>query len=122
MKKLILKFSLIVILLVIPANLSASECTKNVFRISQSNVYDAYMYQGGNWHTGRIVIEQTQNGYRLISYNFSDVSTFNGQPLQGRFYDGERLTPLNPNNELAKKNNFTHYIEIQGIRAYIVAN
>lgn len=100
-----------------------SSYTINKSRVSfQQTVYEAYAFHNGYWHKGRISINQYQNGYQLVSYSFNDISNYNGQPLSGNFYQGQQLIRLNPNNELAKANNFTHYVEIQGLKAYIIAN
>lgn len=122
MKKFILKLSFIILLLIIPVNLSANENTKTPLECLQSKVYKAYIYHSGNWHTGKIFINQNENGYRLESYSFSDVFIGNGQRLEGSFIGGEELIRLNPNNELAINNNFTHYVEIMGLNAYIIGN
>ncbi|MFV8327631.1 hypothetical protein [Flavobacterium sp. ZS1P14] len=122
MKKTFLQFSLVFLLFGLTTNLKASTPIKPCSEYLQSNTYEAYMYHNGNWNKGRITMRQTENGYVLSTYSFSDIYTINGQQLSGNFYADQRLTRLNPNNDLAKNYNFTHYVDIQGVKAYIIAN
>ncbi|MFH6951447.1 hypothetical protein ACHRV6_23370 [Flavobacterium sp. FlaQc-51] len=122
MKKYLLLTSLLLSVSMFSSRLKESNFNKTVFSYVQQSSYEAYAFHNGSWHTGRIYIRQNQNGYQLISYSFNDLYMFNSQPLAGDFLQGQRLTPLNPNNELAKRNNFTHYVNIQGINVYIIAN
>ena len=81
------------------------------------------MYHQGQWHTGFINYTTTQNGYELTSYQFDTVSSQQtGQKLTGYFNSDAKFINLNPNNNLARQYNFTHYINIQGITAYIINN
>jgi hypothetical protein len=84
----------------------------------QTYEYDAHIYYSGYWHTGKVWINQSKNGYKLLSYSF-DLQLTNGN-FSGDFDERlHRLYELNPNNELAKRNNFTHYITVQNIKVYI---
>lgn len=88
--------------------------------IIQSNSIKAYISYQGNWHTGYIYYEQGQNGVRLIQYRFDTINGLTG--FSGNFGGDENFTPLNPNNSFAVKYNFTHFIDLQGVRAYIISN
>ena len=89
--------------------------------ISQESSIEASIFAKGQWHRGYIKYQQNQNGYTLISYEFSTLETYNGTGFTGNFGSGARFITLNPNNEYAKRFNFTHYVDIQGLRAYITA-
>lgn len=90
--------------------------------IGQQNYVKAYVSYQGQWHTGYIYYEQTQYGTKLTQYRFDTIYLVNGQSLSGNLGGNERFTTLNPNNPLAVKYNFTHYIDLQGVRAYIISN
>ena len=85
----------------------------------QQQTVNAYVWWGGNWRTGYITYVRTQQGYKPISYQFED---YGNDQLRGQFFPGERFTPLNPNNNLAKQNNWTHTISVQGVAAYLTLN
>lgn len=90
--------------------------------ISQESNIKASIFAKGQWHNGYIRYQQNQSGYTLISYEFSTLETYNGTGFTGQFLDRQaKFTALNPNNEYAKRYNFTHYVDIQGLRAYITA-
>ena len=90
--------------------------------ISQENSIKAFIYSKGQWHTGYITYQQTSDSYVLISYSFNTLEKCYGcGHLNGSFADSQKFNPLNPNNEYAKNYNYTHYIDIQGFRAYITA-
>ncbi len=74
----------------------------------QGQVQTTYAWRmaGGQWQQGTVTYERTQQGYRPISYDFSNYT--NGG--RNQFMPDARFMPLNPNNELAKKNNWTHSI------------
>jgi hypothetical protein len=59
---------------------------------------------GGSWYTLKIGIEETPNGYQ-IQYHDKNGRIFNSYPVYA--------IPLNPNNELARNNNLTHYANTQ---------
>ena len=83
----------------------------------------AYIFHQGQWHTGFINYSTTQNGYKLTTYQFNTISSLQtGQKLVGHFYDDTKFTNLNPNNNLARQHNFTHYVSIEGFNAYIISN
>jgi hypothetical protein len=92
-----------------------SSSLKEIYK--QEQTVDAFIMWGGNWRKGRITYMSTQQGYKPISYQFQDVD----YRLKGKFFS-EKFTPLNPNNELAKANNWTHTIGIQGTTAYLILN
>lgn len=81
----------------------------------QERTVTAYIMSGGNWQKGQVTYIETNRGYQPVSYDFSDY--VNGP--RGRFYSDQRFRPLNPNNPLAKANNWTHTIEIRGTVAYL---
>lgn len=122
MKKLMLNSLLIFLIFIPTVSLKANESKFPHLTFLNLNSIEAYVFYQGNWVKGSITYEATQQGYTLKSYNFSQVYLAGGQTLSGYFYDGQRFTQLNQNNELAKKYNFTHYIDIQGIRAFIISN
>lgn len=122
MKKTFLHFLLIFLLFGLSNNSEASVITKSHIKCLQQNSYKSYIFYNGNWHTGEIRMRQTENGHILSSYSFDDIYLMGNQTLSGYFYPDQQLIKLNPNSDLAKNNNFTHYVEIQGLRAYIIAN
>lgn len=99
-----------------------SECyTSNITSsLQREQTVVAYMWWDNNWRSGNITYIRTQQGYTPVSYNFGDTQHRGGSisPLRG-YFSGDRFVPLNPNNELAKKNNWTHIITVEGIDAYL---
>ncbi len=120
MKNYFLPLLLVLLFFSSSPNLNANTPTNSSCESIQTTSYNSYIYFSGNWHTGKIWIQQTQNGYKLLSYNFDSVHNVNGHKLSGDFDQRHSLTKLNPNNELAKQNNFTHYVTIQGLKAYLI--
>jgi hypothetical protein len=90
--------------------------------VNQSNSIEAYMSYQGNWHTGKIYYEQSQYGIKLLQYNFETINTLTGRGLRGSFDGNEKFIALNPNNDFAIKYNFTHFIDLEGLKAYIISN
>ncbi len=80
----------------------------------QQTVY-AWRMAGGNWQQGTVTYQNTQQGLKPISYDFSSYT--NGG--RGQFMPDARFMPLNPNNELAKKNNWTHSISSMAGTLYL---
>jgi len=87
---------------------------------SQNKSIAAYIYFQRTWYTGYIYYSTAPDGYKLESYSF-DQMYIGGQAFSGYFYGQEKFIPLNPNNELAKQNNFTHYVITREIPIYIIA-
>ena len=90
----------------------------NSHKGKQSDSIKAYVYHQG-WHEGYITYTKTENDYTLNEYQFNDLYLMGSQSFSG-YFRGERFTQLNPNSQLAKQFNFTHYVEIQGTRIYII--
>lgn len=82
----------------------------------QQQTVDAYVMWGGNWRRGQITYSSTQQGYKPISYQFED---YGNSQLRGQFFPDQIFSPLNPNNQLAKQNNWTHTISVGGATAYL---
>lgn len=72
----------------------------------QQQTVDAFIMIGGNWVSGQITYMRTQQGYQPIRFSF-------GEQIRGEFWPDQRFIPLNPNNQLAKQNNWTHTINVQ---------
>ena len=72
----------------------------------QDNDVKGYIYQGGNFISGTVVFRMNQQGgYTPIRYN--------GFGLQsGNFLPDSRFKRLNPNNPMAVKYNFTHFVQL----------
>lgn len=117
MKKLSL--FLLVFLTISFSSTSYSNFHKVEYKVKQSDSIKAYIYYQGVWHEGYITYNKTENDYTLNEYQFNDLYLMGGRPFSG-YFRGQRFTQLNPNNELAKQYNFTHYVEIQGTRVYII--
>ena len=82
-----------------------------------SYALDAYIMMQGNWMHGTISVNRTQNGDRPYRYDFPGMQ---GVQTSGQFYPDTRFTPLNPNNQYAIRNNFTHTISCPTIgTAYV---
>lgn len=97
---------------------AASNALSN-FSSQQSYSADAYILGGNGWIKGFITYNKTQQGYVPVRYYFQNVG---GRELKGNFYNGDSFTPLNPNNQYAKANNFTHTIKVPGATAYLTLN
>ncbi len=115
MKKLLVILVLTVFITTLTSfssNISNKLTTTNSISEStqQQQVVPAYALCGGNWYSGQIAYIITDQGYKPLYYWFND---FCGRQLQGQFYN-ERFVPLNPNNQLAKQNNWTHTISLNG--------
>jgi hypothetical protein len=117
MKKVFLISTMIIAFVVLTAfkatpilKINLKECTSALQQ--QETTFDVYVMQGGNWIKGQITYVRTQQGYTPIRYHFSDQ-------LRGEFWPDQRFMPLNPNNELAKQNNWTHTISVGGATAYL---
>lgn len=120
MKNLGLLFCLIFGLVAFSAFTSSSDVNTKSFESSatiqqQIQTVDAWRMAGGNWQQGTVTYESTQQGYRPISYDFSNYT--NGG--RNQFMPDARFMPLNPNNELAKKNNWTHTISSMAGTLYL---
>jgi len=120
MKNYFLPVLLVLLFFSSSPNVNAKTSVMSSCESIQTTSYKAYVNSNGNWHTGTIWIQQTQNGHQLLSYNFDSVHSGMGHKLAGDFDQRHRLTKLNPNNELAKQNNVTHYVTIQGLKAYLI--
>lgn len=72
----------------------------------QDNDVKGYIYQGGNFISSTVVSRMNQQGsYTPIKYN--------GFGLQsGNFLPDSRFKRLNPNNPMAVKYNFTHFVQL----------
>jgi hypothetical protein len=84
----------------------------------QTRSFDAFLWWGNRWVRGYIDCQVSQYGYVPIKYYF-DAGVGSNFNSRGNFYQGDKFIPLNPNHELAKKNNWTHYIKVQGSNAYL---
>jgi hypothetical protein len=122
MKKIILFLTLTLMLTLsnsfaFDMNYSNSRSKKTIL---QDKTLKAYIYWQEEWHEGSISIS---NGV-LATYHFSTLEDRinRGGQLTGYFRANERYVPLNQNNQLALKYNFTHYVDFSGYRAYIMAN
>lgn len=98
----------------------SSNIVKRPTEIVQERSIKASIYFRGEWHYGYIKYQQQQTGYILTSYQFETIE----MPGQGQFIgyfpnNQFKFVALNPNNEYAKNYNFTHYVDIMGLRAYI---
>lgn len=113
-------FSMLVAILPVTTFLNPVEHLPNA--VYQSRSIKAYINHQGQWHTGYIYYEPQQNGIRLTNYQFDTMYTVNGQSFSGNLGGNERFVPLNQNNNLARTYNFTHYLDLQGVRAYIISN
>ena len=122
MKKLLSTFCFLIIFSTVSVNASTVNTIDNPIKLTQQSNYEAYVYYQGNWYTGMIYTRQSENGFQLSSYSFRNLYIFNGQQFSGNFNQEQRLVRLNPNSELAKNNNFTHYVNIQGVNVYIILN
>lgn len=120
MKKIILKLLFVSLLCFAAIEAKSNEPFNSISKCLQEKSLKAYIFYQGTWHEGFIMFNQTENGYQLTKYQFNDIY-INGSPLNG-YFNYEKFTKLNPNNELALKNNFTHYVNIQGLNAYIISN
>lgn len=74
--------------------------------IQQRQTIKAYRRAQGSWQNGQVSIVRSPNGIIALDFNF------NGYVGGGRgeFVQNTMLVPLNPNHELAKGMNFTHYV------------
>jgi len=88
------------------SNLSLNNIS-NVMHQQQQTV-DAFIMIGGNWMRGQITYMRTQRGFQPIRFYFNEQ-------LKGEFWPDQTFIPLNPNNQLAKQNNWTHTISVQAI-------
>jgi hypothetical protein len=118
MKKVFLISTMIIAFVVLTAfkattilKINISECASALQQ--EETTFDVYIMQGGSWIKGQITYVRTQQGFTPIRYHFSDQ-------LRGAFWPDQRFMPLNPNNELAKKHNFTHTINTGGATAYLI--
>lgn len=86
----------------------------------QQQPVKSYINHQGQWYEGYITFVTDQFGKTVVStYTFPTLFTANGTAFKGYFTGYENFTPLNPNSELAKQYNFTHYISFQGVNAYV---
>lgn len=93
---------------------------KQPTEVIQERSIKASIYVRGEWYYGDIKYVQHEQGYTLTSYSFPSLEI----PGQGQFSrafpnNQFKFVALNPNNEYAKNYNFTHYVDIMGLRAYI---
>jgi hypothetical protein len=72
----------------------------------QRQTIDAYRSAGGSWQAGRVSIVRSPNGIIALDYNFDGYA----RGGRGQFVQNVMLVPLNPNHQLAKEKNFTHYV------------
>ena len=96
-------------------NTKSIESSVAIQQQGQRQTVYAWRMAGGNWQQGTVTYENTQQGIRPINYNFSSYT--NGG--RGQFMPNARFMPLNPNNELAKKNNWTHSISSMAGTLYL---
>lgn len=92
--------------------------------LKQQQTVEAYLLQGTNWTTGYVFYRCNDYGCNPTRWQFevSDTSEYNNQ-TQGDFYQGTQFRRLNPNNQFARKYNFTHYVEVPGRgTAYMILN
>lgn len=112
--------SLFFILFVINTEAINSSESNSYSELVQEKYITAYTFIKGRWYEGTIYYTQKSNSYELFNYFFKDAPSIYGSGLNGKFQDNERFVKLNPNNELAIKYNFTHYVDIDGIRIFII--
>ena len=96
-------------------NTKLIESTIAVQQQGQQQTVYAWRMAGGQWQQGSVTYQNTQQGLKPISYDFSGYT--NGG--RGQFMPDARFMPLNPNNELAKKNNWTHSISSMAGTLYL---
>jgi hypothetical protein len=96
-------------------NLLKNENYTSTFKQSQVQTVYAWRMAGGQWQQGTVTYERNQFGYRPMSYDFSNYT--NGG--RNNFAPDVMFTPLNPNNDLAKKNNWTHTIRSMAGTLYL---
>ena len=78
---------------------------------------NAFLMMQGQFIQGTISVQSTQNGAKPINYNFPGMAQ---RQTSGQFYPDTRFIPLNPNNQYAIRNNFTHTINIPNLgTAYV---
>ena len=83
----------------------------------RESVVNAFLMIQGRFIMGTIGVQNTQNGLRPVNYSFPGMAQ---RQTSGQFYPDTRFTPLNPNNQYAIKNNFTHTISIPNLgTAYV---
>ncbi len=86
------------------------------WEVAQVRSVPAFIMWGGNWRSGQVSFIQTEYGYKPVSYQFED---YGNNQLRGQFYPDQQFMSLNPNHQLAKQNNWTHTITVQGSTAYL---
>lgn len=92
---------------------------KHPTELIQERSIQASIYVRGQWYNGSIKYVQHQQGYTLLSYSFPSLEIPGQGQFSGSLSNSSRFIALNPNNDFAKNYNFTHYVEIMGLRAYI---
>ena len=123
MKKLNLLLCSILSVVALSACTTKADVNTKLFESSvsiqqqQGQVQTVYAWRmaGGQWQQGTVTYETTQQGFRPISYDFSNYQ--NGE--RNQFMPDSRFMPLNPNNELAKKYNWTHTISSMAGTLYL---
>lgn len=78
-----------------------------------------YVFHQGNARDITLILVRTQSGWKCINYYMEDPIV---RVYEGQMGDGERLVPLNPNNNLALTYNFTHYVSTPQGTAYLNIN
>jgi hypothetical protein len=98
----------------------SNNITKHSIEVIQERSAKATIYVRGEWHYGYINYQQYPDGYVLTSYRFQTIELPGQGQFSGVFPNNQfKFIALNPNNEYAKNYNFTHYVDIMGLRAYI---
>lgn len=97
----------------------SSNFVKQPTEIIQERSIKASIYVRGEWYYGDIKYVQHQQGYTLTYYSFPSLEIPGQGQFSGSLSNSSKFIALNPNNEYAKNYNFTHYVEIMGLRAYI---
>ena len=107
------------LLLILALSFYQTSFTQSQYDTQSQYELDAWIDIRGNFYSGNIRVNRTQNGDRPYSYCFPGTGGMRGYiPF---FEDDNRFTPLNPNNPLAIQNNFTHMISIPSLwTAYLI--
>lgn len=72
-----------------------------------------YCLRRGEFVEAQVQYNVTPNGLQ------PDIAYVQGQRI---YLNGARFTPLNPNNEMAVKYNFTHYVSSSAGTIYVIIN
>jgi hypothetical protein len=117
----VFKLFIVVFLLIYNSHARIVLQLKNSYTIETSNeiTETAWVQSRGEWIKGFVILN---NGV-VTSCQFPTLGPYGGVTLIARIYNPIYPTKLNPNNQFAITNNFTHYIDIPNYgRAYFILN